>query len=135
METNKELLDQVIEDDLITVQDHDVCSEPHHKAFKEVMEAFDRRIELEKIEEKKRELDFKEKELALREKELAFKEKSEKNGKVLKYIEVIGVPVGLLALEYVFKYHFMKTVCNFEKDYTFTTTPGRSISSLFKWRK
>lgn len=135
METNKELLDQVIEGSLIDVQDHDVCSEPHNKAFKEAMEAYDRRIELEKIEEKQKELTLKERELDLREKELANKEKSEKGNKVLKYIEIIAVPIGVLTLDYVFKRSFMKSVCNFEKDYTFTTTPGKSISSLFKWKK
>lgn len=134
METNKELLDQVIEQSLMDVQDHEVCSEPHQKAFKEAMEAYDRRIELEKIEEKQRELALKEKEMELKERELANKEKSEKGIKVLKYIE-IGIPFGLLAVEYMFKHKFMKDVCNFEKDYTFTTTPGRSISSLFKWKK
>lgn len=135
METNKDLLDQVIQESLYEVQDKDVCSEPHIKAFKESMEALDRRIEIEKLNDKKRELAFKEKELEFKEKELALKEKSEKTGKVLKCIEVVAVPLVIVVAENIFKYHFMKSVCNFEKDYTFTTTPGRSISGLFKWKK
>lgn len=130
-ETNKELLDQVIESSLVNVQDYEVCSDPHKAAFKEVKEAYELRIELERIEEKKRELALKEKELELREKEFAHKEKSEKSTKVLRYIEVIGIPLITIAAECAIQNYFVEKVCNFEKDYTFTTTPGRRISDVF----
>jgi hypothetical protein len=111
---SKELLEAVIESNLKIAQEHAVGTEEHNRAYKEAMEGIDRCIELDKIEDKKKE---------------------QKESKIVKYIEIAIIPAGLVVLDYVFKYHFMKTVCNFEKEYTFTTTPGRSISSLFRFKK
>lgn len=111
---SKELLETVIESNLKIALENEVGSEQHTKAFKEAMEGIDRCIELDKIEDKKKE---------------------QKESKIVKYIEIAVIPASLIVLDYVFKYHFMKTVCNFEKDYTFTTTPGRSISNLFRFKK
>lgn len=113
---SKHLLEQVIEENLKTAKEWSPESEEHKKAFKEAMEAIDRCIELDKMEDKRRE---------------------QKEAKLVKYIEVIAVPVSLVllkgAFEFATKWYFAKKVCNFEKEYTFTTTPGRSISSWFKW--
>lgn len=109
---SKELLEAVIERNLKIASETEVGTEKHVKAHKEAMEGIDRCIELDKIEDKKKE---------------------QKESKLVKYIEIAIIPAGLIVLDYAFKYHFMKTVCNFEKEYTFTTTPGRSISGLFKW--
>lgn len=113
---SKDLLEKVIEENLKVASEWEPGTEEHDKAFKEAMNAIDRCIELDKMEDKKKE---------------------QKDNKVVKYIEVIAIPVGLVLLKGAFdfatKWYFAKKVCNFEKEYTFTTTPGRSISSWFKW--
>lgn len=111
---NKENLDKVINDRLESVLIYEEGSEDATRAFKEAMKAIELRNEMEKIEDAK---------------------KSEKKNTVLKVVEIAAVPVGLFVLDAIFKNHYMKKVCNFEKDYTFTTTPGRGLSSLFQFRK
>lgn len=111
---SKELLESVIERNLKIASETEVGSEQHVKAHKEAMDAIDRCIELDKIEDKKKE---------------------QKESKLVKYLEIAIIPASLIVLDYAFKWRFMKTVCNFEKEYTFTTTPGRSISGLFKFKK
>ena len=110
---NIKLLDEVITNRLELVKEFGKDSDDGKQAFKEAMEAMDRRIQLEKMSSAKEE---------------------QKKVDVLKIVE-IAVPVGMLILDFAFKTHYMKTICNFEKDYTFTTTPGRSISGLFKFKR
>lgn len=114
METNKELLEKVINNRLKDSLSDILDPEEKETAFKEAMEAMDRHIELERAESVKGE---------------------QKSNRIIKYIEIAAVPAGLLVLDYCFKWKFMKTVCNFEKDYTFTTTPGRSVSNIFRFKK
>ena len=109
---NKKLLEKVIEDRLETSLNQEVDAEERKQALKEAMEATDRQIQIEKIESSRKE---------------------DKKNKILKCVE-IGIPVALFALDCVFKIHYMKKVCNFEKDYTFTTTPGKGIGSLFRFK-
>lgn len=111
---SKKLLEEVIKENLKIARDYEIGCEEQSKAFKQAMEAIDRCIELDKIEDKKKE---------------------QKENKLVKYIEIAVIPAGLIILDYAFKRSFMKSVCNFEKDYTFTTTPGRSISSFFKFKR
>ena len=111
---HKDLLEKVIKDRLTLALSDDVGSESEKENFKEAMEAIDRAIELEKIEQ--------------------AKEEQVKN-RVIKYIEIAAIPAALMTLDFLFKRKYMKDVCNFEKDYTFTTTPGRSISSFFRFKK
>lgn len=111
---NKDQLDKVIDDRLESVLIYEEGSDEAKQAFKEAMKAIELRNEMEKIEDTK---------------------KSEKKNTVLKVVEIAAVPVGLFVLDCLFKNHYMKKVCNFEKDYTFTTTPGRGLSSLFQFRK
>lgn len=111
---NKDKLDKVIDDRLNSVLLYDEGSEDAIRAFKEATKAIELRNEMEKIEDNK---------------------KSEKKNTVLKVVEIVAVPVGLFVLDAVFKTYYMKKVCNFEKDYTFTTTAGRGLSSLFQFRK
>jgi hypothetical protein len=111
---NKEQLDKVIDDRLESVLVYEEGSDEAKHAFKEAMKAIELRNEMEKIEDTK---------------------KSEKKNTVLKIVEIVAVPVGLFVLDAAFKTYYMKKVCNFEKDYTFTTTPGRGLSGLFQFRK
>lgn len=112
MET-KELLEKVVNDRLEKAANESMSEEEKHAAFEEAMKATDRFVEVAKVE-------------TTNEKKL---------NRVIKYIELVAIPVALMTVDYLFKMRYMKTVCNFEKDYTFTTTPGRSVSQLFKFKK
>ena len=112
-----ETIKQKLEDELIARLDTvEIITDRDGKDqnFKEAMEIADRIIEMEKLESDKKE-----------------KEKS----RIIKYIEVAAVPAGLFLLDCIFKRYYMRQVCNFEKDYTFTTTPGKSIGSIFRFKK
>lgn len=109
---NKELLEKVINDRLKISLSQEVSEEERKQALKDAMEATDRHIQIEKMESSRKE---------------------DKKNKILKCVE-IGVPVALFALDCTFKIIYMKKVCNFEKDYTFTTTPGKGIGSLFRFK-
>ena len=111
---NKELLEKVINDRLEKSLSEDIDPEMKKVYFKEAMEALDRQNEIDRSDSMKKEQNL---------------------NRVIRYVEVAAVPAGLMLLDSLFKWRFMKTVCNFEKDYTFTTTPGRSISSFFRWKR
>ena len=102
---NKELLEKVIEDRLTTTQLVDVKPEDEKRAFDEAMEAYDRKIEIEKLEHSK---------------------KNEKWNKILKGVE-LGVEVGIVGVTILSRWKYAKAICNFEKDYTFTSSAGRDL--------
>lgn len=112
MET-KELLEKIVSERLEKAADENASEEEKRAAFKEAMEATDRVVELGKIES----------------------DKDKKLNRALKYVELVAIPVTLMAVDFAFKMRYTKTVCNFEKDYTFTTQAGRSISQFFKFKK
>lgn len=111
---NKELLDRVIKSRLEDALKVDVNSDEGRRSFAQAMEAIDRQIQLEKIEQSK---------------------EDEKKNKLIKIIEVAAVPTGLFVLDLLSKRYFIRMVCNFEKDYTFTTTAGKSLSSIFRFKR
>lgn len=111
---NKELLEKVIQNRLENSLSEDMTPEEKKEAFKEAMDAIDRSIELERAE---------------------IAKKEQLPNRIIRVAEVAAVPVVLAGVDIFSKWKFMKTVCNFEKDYTFTTTPGRSISGLFRFKK
>lgn len=121
----KEQLEQVIEDRLESALLYEEGSEDSIRAFKEATRAIELLNEAEKLEHQK------ESELI----RITETERSERKNTVLKVIEIAAVPVGLFVLDCVFKNHYMKKVCNFEKDYTFTTSAGKGLSSLFQFRR
>ena len=53
---------------------------------------------------------------------------------VMEFLKLFGVPAALMTLDYLYKRAHTTRVCNFEKDYNFTTTPGKATSSLFRWK-
>lgn len=111
---NRELLEKVVKDRLTKSMDESIDPEKRAMYFKEAMEATDRLNEMDRFDSSKKEQNL---------------------NRVVRYVEVAAVPAGLMILDSFFKWRFMKTVCSFEKDYTFTTTPGRSISSFFRWKR
>lgn len=76
------------------------------EAFEEAMKAIDKQIELDKV----------------------------KKEKLMKCVEIGAVVIAAPLLEAGCRKAFAKMICSFEKDYTFTTTAGRSLSSLFKFK-
>lgn len=128
---NVYLLEQVIKDRLKVALD-DLESDESKRAFKEAMEAIDRMIQIERIDVSRLELESKDR---LEESKLNKSKEEQRKNDILRIVEVVAVPVGLFVLDCLFKRYYMRSVCNFEKDYTFTTTPGKSISGLFKFKR
>lgn len=75
-------------------------------SFEEAMAAIDRQIELDKV----------------------------KKDKIMKCVEIGAAVVAAPLIEAGCKKAFAKMICTFEQDYTFTTTAGRALSSLFKFK-
>ena len=60
-------------------------------------------------------------------------EKSKNNSQTaLRVLEIAAAVVVAPIVENKFRKGFAKMICEFEKDYNFTTTAGRSLSKLFK---
>lgn len=52
--------------------------------------------------------------------------------RILKAVELAAAVILTPMIDNKFRTKFAKLICNFEKDYNFTTTAGRSLSKLFK---
>ena len=119
------------------------------KAAKEAAELLKYYVELEKLEISEGEADEKlrlekekfehekkvfEENKKLEEEKRALQLKEAKGLRVFKVLE-IAVPVALFIGDCAFKMHYAKKICNFEKDYTFTTSAGKGISSIFRFKK
>ena len=60
-------------------------------------------------------------------------EKSKNNSQTaLRVLEIAAAVVVAPIVENKFRKGFARMICEFEKDYNFTTTAGRSLSKLFK---
>ena len=60
-------------------------------------------------------------------------EKSKNNSQTaLRVLEIAAAVVVAPIVEHKFRKGFAKMICEFEKDYNFTTTAGRSLSKLVK---
>jgi hypothetical protein len=121
-ENNRELLEKVIKERL----EHSLESKAEDsQSFKEAMDAISKQIEIDKIDastqEHLRDEEFKKKE--------AFMDRIVQVG-----IFVSGLVVGPI-IEKKVKLGYAKVLCEFEKDYTFTTSAGRALSGFFKFKK
>ena len=174
-DTNRTLLEEVIEDRLTEVKNCNTDDENSKQYFKEAMEAVAKQIEIDKIDasyqeqaekldvekdklaadkekfeatqkERERELELEKEKLKVeREKLEADKEKHQKEleakadeGNKDRLVQ-IGIFVGGLVvgkcIDYAFERAHVTRICHFEKDYTFTTSPGRALGKLFKFKK
>ena len=127
-EKNKELLEEVIQTRLEDVLENADGSDEAKLAFKEAMAAVDRQNEITKMEIAHQE------QIDKRKSEEEFKKKESKWNVALRIAEVAAVPIALCVINIVSRNRFAREICNFEKDYTFTMTPGRSLSSFFRWK-
>lgn len=124
-ERNEELLCEVIENRLMTTLDSDAGGEEAKKTFDEAMQAIDRSIELTKLENSVNE--------QLR-KEIDSRKESKKD-RIIKIVEIGCAAVVGPMIGFALNKSYAKMICGFEKDYTFTTTPGRTLSQLFRFKK
>lgn len=146
----KELLEKVVTQRLNEALECDVESEEGKRAFKEAMEAISKCIELEKIESAEeaqlynRDLErmkvesaeeAKDKDRELEREKIEMSKKEQNQNKWIKFIEVAAIPVGITLLNFALNRYYIRTICNFEKDYTFTTSPGKGISGLFRFKR
>ncbi|MGM9968860.1 MAG: hypothetical protein ACI35S_00520 [Anaeroplasma sp.] len=149
MET-KEILEEVVVTNLqYVLSDNYINKEDKQRDFDNAIKAADRLIRLKEIESadkvnkfnKKIELEKVELEkeknnstIQLEKEKIGKNTKSDRINRRIKVVEISVVPIGLFVGKCLFQNYAMKQVCNFEKDYTFTTTPSRNIiSSLFKF--
>lgn len=118
-EFNKQLLADVINDRL----QKSIGDNPDEAsvAFKEAMQAIDRQNELDKtsnnLEQIKNELD------------------TNNRDRLVKVVEIGAAIIAAPLIEAACKKGFAYMICEFEKDYSFTTMAGKSLSSLFKFKK
>lgn len=114
MDKQKELLDKVIENRAELALDPNLSADERKEAFTDAMNAYDRANKIAEIE--------------------ASREQAKKN-RIIKWIEVggvIGVPILVLIIKEISKSRFADKVMRFEKEDSFTTTPGKSTSSFFR---
>lgn len=102
---NKELLDKVITDRL--TKSLGANPDEAEAAFKEAMEAIDRQKDMDK----------------------------DKKDRLVKIVEIGSAVLLAPLVEVGCKKAFAHMICEFEKDYSFTTMAGKSLSALFKFRK
>lgn len=140
---NRELLESVIEERLTRVRIAEPGNEEDAQAFEEAMAALDKAIELYRLEashdEQIEKLKIENERLKVEnEKNLrdeAAKKKEAKNDRI---VQVVTFGAGLVlgpTIDYFFKSGFARYICEFEKDYNFITTPGKSLSSIFRFNK
>lgn len=101
---NKALLDEVIKDRLEKSLDED--AENREEAFKEAMDAIDRQNELDK----------------------------NNKDRIVKIVEIGATIIAVPLIDAGCKKAFAKLICEFEKDYTFTTSAGKTLANLFRFK-
>ena len=105
--TNKQLLDEVIKNNLEKVNDAEASDEAKQNAIEIAMKAVDRDLEIDKS----------------------------KKERLIKIAEVTAGVVITPVIYFICNKAYAKMLCNFEKDYTFTTSAGRGLKDLFKLKK
>jgi hypothetical protein len=124
-ETNetKELIDEVLKVNLKqSLEDSNL--ERAERALDNAILLIDKKIEINKVE--------------LEVEKANSSTKSDKKNRVLKVLEVVAVPVAIVVINHVFDYRTkvscIDMISKYERSDTYTSTPGRSLSQLFKWR-
>lgn len=120
---NKKLLDEVIENRLKTAKHSTADADGNDAAFRQAMEAIDRQIEIDKID-------------ASSEEQSKKQEHSKKETEINMWIQIGGLVASMVVvptMQYFYNMKYAKKLCHFEKDYTFTTTPGKATSKFFNF--
>lgn len=135
-EENKALLSELIKTRLEKVRAKPSESDEDKLAFKEAMDALSKQIELEKIEVSHQE----------QVKKMESEEKWNSRNETVKiseankdrYVQIAIFVAGMVVSPFIerqVKMSYAKLLCEFEKDYSFTTSAGRSLSGLFRFKK
>lgn len=138
---NRELLESVITNRLMRAEIAE--GEEDAQAFKEAMSALDKAIELDKLKashgEQVEKLKIENERLKVEnEKNLRDEASKKEEAKKDRLVQIGTFLVGLVGgatIDYFTKKKFAKLICEFEKDYTFTTSAGRGLSSIFRFKK
>ena len=101
---NKTLLEEVIKDRLERSLDEN--EGVREEAFREAMDAIDRQNELDK----------------------------NNKDRIVKVVEIGAAIIAVPLIEAGCKKAFAKMICEFEKDYTFTTSAGKALGNLFRFK-
>lgn len=120
LKENRELLERVTTnrlDEALNGSDEELKS----RAFREAMTALDKQFELSKLDATEREENTKLKEA--------------RNDRIIRCVEIGATVLLVPVIDYVFKNKFAERICTFEKDYTFTTTPGKTFGGLFRFKR
>ena len=120
---NRKLLDEVIHNRLDEALNSDANDEDN-AAFKQAMEAIDRRIKLSELDATSDE----------QTKKLESTKEEAKKDRWIRIAEVCAIPVVLVGFQHACNMRYARTLCNFEKDYTFTTSAGRAMSRFFNFK-
>ena len=164
-ETNRELLDQVINQNLSNALNADEGSEEAKAYFRQAMDAIDRQINLnkvdcayqesyDKLEAEKSRIDEIEKEkIAIekqkleienekseidkqnREQDEKFKAEEARNNLILRGVEIACGVIVTPIISYALNRGLSKVIMRWEEGNTFTTTPGKSLRGMFQFKK
>lgn len=124
-EENRKLLDEVTKQKLEEALNAKSGSDEEKEAFRKAMEAVEKQTEISKVEASKDEVNSKQ--------ELAKSEA--KRNMIIKGVEIGVALVAVPVVQYFCNKGYAKLICTFEKDYTFTTSAGRSLNKLFNFKK
>lgn len=121
---NRKLLDEVIFSRLEYVSTYTDADDNETEAFRQAMEAIDRQIKISELD-------------ASTDEQIKKQDQSKEEAKkdrLVKLVEICAVPLVLVGVQYVCNMRYAKVLCNFEKDYTFTTSAGRAMSKFFNFK-
>lgn len=121
---NRKLLDEVIFSRLEYVSTYTDADDNETEAFRQAMEAIDRQIKISELD-------------ASADEQIKKQDQSKEEAKkdrLVKLVEICAVPLVLVGVQYICNMRYAKVLCNFEKDYTFTTSAGRAMSKFFNFK-
>lgn len=117
---NKKLLEDLIQERLQRAMDAD--DEKSNVAFEEAMQAIDRQMAIDRV-------NFE----SLNTRERIEEEKvKDKRDSIIKCLEIGATIIAAPIITAKINKTFAHMLCEFEKDYNFTTTAGKSLSKIFK---
>lgn len=106
-------------------KDHELKRDDESRKHELTRDKLNREFELKKLDENH----------ALEKKKMETESKRANMDRLLKIVELGAVVVAAPLIEAGCKKAFAHMLCEFEKDYNFTTTAGKSLSGLFRFRK
>lgn len=113
-----EVMIEVMNKNFEIAKDENEDQEVRNKALKSATELYKLYIEEKQLEAAKEE-----------------NKKADKKREFMKYMEIAIIPVGMMVLDFAFKRSFMKAVFKYEENGVITSTPGKSIGQLFRFKR